>query len=208
MNECPRCMGKLHFKNEEGLWEECDCFRNKKIDLLFSDSDFPEVYKGFSLENVKLKNSDSLEAVKIAKAVVEDYRNKIPLSKNLWFWDESAVSGKCLVSVIGQSALKGGFSVLFTSVQDIFDSSMLNVSSQEHLRSCMTVDLLVLEFLNDFINKKIPSLLFQIIYKRFNKKLPVLYNSIYDKAQISMLYGAQVFNLLISTGIKQFKITR
>lgn len=206
---CQKCFGRKHIRNAKGLYDECpQCMRGAKVATNFNKCNFPKVFEDQTFSNFQLSSEESNLAKRAAEAAAEDYAKSLPLSVNLYFWDGYQVYGKLLSSLIAKSALKSLFSCYFVTVNDIFNISMSSEESPISFKELKNQDLLVVELSKDFMNKKIPALLNEIIYHRYNEKLPILYNSIHDMSQVSIYYDPSIFKLMQVTKVKQLKIIR
>lgn len=204
--------------------EKCGCFKQKIINVVYSQSNITEIlkrenfstfsYKYYSDQDINpVTKLSSLETVKRAVAecqhFIEDFDNK---PKNLLFYGDTGVGKTFLSNCIAKELLERGYSVIyFTAFQffdilsrGVFQKDTDAIAAHQNIYDC---DLLIIDDLGtEFANAFTSSQLFLCVNERILRNKSTIISTNLNMSDLAEMYSERVPSRISSnyTVIKLF----
>ena len=204
--------------------EKCRCFKQKIINVVYSQSNINEIlerenfstfsYKYYSDEDINpVTKLSSLETAKRAvaesKHFIEDFDNK---PKNILFYGDTGVGKTFLSNCIAKELLEKGYSVIyFTAFQffdilskGVFQKDADAITAHQNIYDC---DLLIIDDLGtEFANAFTSSQLFLCVNERILRNKSTIISTNLNMSDLAEMYSERVPSRITSnyTVIKLF----
>lgn len=122
---CPLCRDTGYVTTEYHTKEKCQCFRQKEIALLYSQSNIREViaHENFSSLSYEYYQGEDLQrfrtAVKLSKDFVENFNQDY---RNILFYGTVGTGKSFLSGCIARELIDAGYSVIYFSASVLFET--------------------------------------------------------------------------------------
>lgn len=204
--------------------EKCHCFKQKIINVVYTQSNITEIlkkenfstfsYKYYSADDInpvtKLSSLDTAKrAVAECKHFIEDFDNK---PKNILFYGDTGVGKTFLSNCIAKELLEKGYSVIyFTAFQffdilskGVFQKDSDAIAAHQNIFDC---DLLIIDDLGtEFANAFTSSQLFLCVNERILRNKSTIISTNLNMSDLAEMYSERVPSRITSnyTVIKLF----
>ena len=155
---CNKCKDKKHIFNvKTGIWEDCGCLKQNKIEEKYLTSHLPKLYWNYGWKDC-LKDFESLsKEIYFLKKVVELQLKSKGFKKFLYIYSENQEVGKCLVSVMFREFIKKGLACNIISLEQLVDAEFDKELRKEIVYDNYGLHTKYLPYLRSYKLKKIRS---------------------------------------------------
>ncbi len=210
---CPLCRDTGY--TEDG--RKCSCFLQLEVDLLYDQSNLKEIVKKENFDNFRLDyysdtgidprtGRTARETAERACTVAEQFiRNFGTVRDNLCIYGDTGVGKTFLSHCIAKELIEKGFSVLYLTAFELFDSletrkfssDLSLVETHSHIFDC---DLLIIDDLgSELTNSFTTSQLFLCINQRILDGKSVIISTNLSMEDLRASYSERIFSRILSS---------
>ncbi len=209
--QCPVCQDTGYVNGEK-----CACFRQAAIELLYNQSNIKNIlekenFQSFSFEwySDKIKDSETgqtpLAHARFAYQKSLEFIDQFGESgENLFIYGDTGVGKTFLSHCIAWELLQQGFSVLYFSAGELFQSLANQTFSKEEdtdsltMDSILETDLLIMDDLGtELTNNFVKTELFTILNERILRRKSIIISTNYDMETFSNIYTTRIFSRIM-----------
>ncbi len=215
--ELPCSCSSCHDTGYRPDGSKCSCFLQKEVDLLYDQSNLKEILKEENFDHFRLDyysdaavdprtGRTSREAAERALTVAEDFARRFGSEReNLCIYGDTGVGKTFLSHCIAKELIEKGFSVLYLTAFELFDSletrkfspDLALTETHSHIFDC---DLLIIDDLGSELNNSFTtSQLFLCINQRILDRKSVIISTNLSMEELRASYSERVFSRILSS---------
>lgn len=207
--DCPDCRDTGFLPEQNGIREKCHCFRNREIELLYSQSNIREMLgrENFSTLSYKYYQGDDYgrfeRAVNICKNFVQNFKHDY---HNLFFYGTVGTGKSFLSGCVANELLQKGCSVIYFSAANLFETLArfsFDKNAKESLydfyHDLYECDLVIIDDLGtELTNAFVATQLFSCLNERHLRRKPTIISTNLSLEELRDRYSDRIFSRITS----------